>query len=150
MLVVSQTVFFFFFKLLITNTSNSPILQVGAPPAIYSGEVKIRTDIVKSEIKRKCTFFFFWWNFHTLYGEQIAIFYQLFKSGSSKKLFKCPQFTKVLRVPLKTNSVSHNLSLQMPLFIYPKSTILTGWWPQYHIIHHNKHMQCYNWSKDSS
>ena len=42
--------------------------------------------------------FFFSWNFDTVFGEQKAIFYQLYKSGSSKFFFKCPQFTKVLRV----------------------------------------------------
>ena len=48
----------------------------------------------KSGIKRKCQFFFSL-NFHTVFREQIAIFYQIFKSGSSKNFFKCPQFTKV-------------------------------------------------------
>ena len=31
--------------------------------------------------------FFFSWNFHAVFGEQIAIFYQTFKSGSSKNFF---------------------------------------------------------------
>ena len=41
----------------------------------------------KNEIKRKRPFFFSW-NFHTVFREQIAIFYQIFKSGSSKFFFK--------------------------------------------------------------
>ena len=39
---------------------------------------------------------FFSCEIFTVFREQIAIFYQIFKSGSSKKMFKCPQFTKVL------------------------------------------------------
>ena len=44
---------------------------------------------------KKKTPIFFSWNFHTVFREQIVIFYQIFKSGSSKFFFKCPQFTKV-------------------------------------------------------
>ena len=41
--------------------------------------------------------FFFSCEIFTVFREQIAIFYQIFKSGSSKKKkIKCPQFTKVI------------------------------------------------------
>ena len=36
---------------------------------------------------KKKTPIFFSWNFHTVFREQIAIFYQIFKSGSSKNFF---------------------------------------------------------------
>ena len=44
--------------------------------------------------------------------EQIAIFYQIFKSGSSKKLFKCLQFTKLLGLLLITPFIFYALWLQ--------------------------------------
>ena len=57
-------------------------------------DLHVKCPLYKSEIKRKRPFFFSW-NFYTVFGEQIAIFYQIFKSVSSKKKIKCTQFTKV-------------------------------------------------------
>ena len=49
--------------------------------------------------KKKMPVLFFLWNFHAVFGEQIAIIYQIFKSGSSKKklnvlnLQRCPAYS---------------------------------------------------------
>ena len=51
---------------------------------------------ISLDLHVKCPFYkkwnkktpiFFSWNFHTVFGEQIAIFYQILKPGSSKKIF---------------------------------------------------------------
>ena len=58
-------------------------------------DLHVKCPFYKKWNKKKMPIFFFSQNFHTVFREQIAIFYQIFKSGSSKKNFKCPQFTKV-------------------------------------------------------
>ena len=60
---------------------------------------------ISTDLHVKCPFFkkwnkkeinhFFLWNFHMVFGEQIAISYQFFKSRSSNKFFRRPQFTRV-------------------------------------------------------
>ena len=62
-----------------------------------SMDLYVKCPFYKSEIKRNRPFFFSW-NFHMVFEEQMAVFYKFFKSGSRKK-FKCPPFTRV-RCPL--------------------------------------------------
>ena len=57
-------------------------------------DLHVKYPFYKKWYKKK-TPIFFSWNFHIVFREQIAIFYQIFKSGSSKQFFKCPLFTKV-------------------------------------------------------
>ena len=57
-------------------------------------DLHVKCPFNKKWNKKKMPIFFSL-NFHTVFREQIAVFDQIFKSGSSKKIFKCPQFTKV-------------------------------------------------------
>ena len=61
-------------------------------------DLHVKCPFYKKWNKKK-TPIFFSWNFYTVFREQIAIFYQIFKSGSSKIFFKCPQYTKVGLLP---------------------------------------------------
>ena len=78
---------------------NASSIEVIAPSIMpLSIDLHVKCPFYKKWNKKKTPiffFFFFSWNFHTVFREQIAIFYQIFKSGSSKNFFKCPQFTKV-------------------------------------------------------
>ena len=47
-------------------------------------DLHVQYPFYKKLNKKKMPIFFLW-KFHTVFGEQIAIFYQIFKSGSSKK-----------------------------------------------------------------
>ena len=60
----------------------------------FSKYLHVKCPFYKKWNKKKTPIFFLW-NFHTVSREQIAVFYQIFKSGSSNFCFKCPQFTKV-------------------------------------------------------
>ena len=57
-------------------------------------DLNVKCPFYKKWNKKKTPFFFLV-KFYTVFREQIAIFYQIFKSGSSKNFFKCPQFIKV-------------------------------------------------------
>ena len=48
-------------------------------------DLHVKHPFYKKWNKKKIPIFFSW-NFHTVFGEQIAIVYQIFKSGSSKKI----------------------------------------------------------------
>ena len=50
-------------------------------------DLHVKCPFYKKWNKKKNAHFFFSWNFHTVFKEQIAIFYQIFKSGSSKWFF---------------------------------------------------------------
>ena len=56
----------------------------------------VKMPFYKKWNKKETPPFFFSWNFHTVFGEQIAIFYQILSQGAVKKKKKCPQFTKVV------------------------------------------------------
>ena len=57
-------------------------------------DLHVKCPFYKKWNKKKTPIFFLK-KFHTVLREQIAIFYQIFKSVSSKFCFKCPKFTKV-------------------------------------------------------
>ena len=77
-------------------------------------DLHLKCPFYKKWNKKKTPLFF-----HTVFREQIAIFYQIFESGSSRNFFKCPQFTKVAPpLPPLLPSGSPHLSL-IVVFGYP-------------------------------
>ena len=60
-------------------------IKVIAPSIMpISLDLHVKCPFCKKWNKKKMPIFFSW-NFHTVFGEKITIFYQIFKSGSSKK-----------------------------------------------------------------
>ena len=52
-----------------------------------------------------------------VFGEQIATPYQIVRSGSSKKFFKCPQFTGMVDGALLENEVNFTASGRLHTFV---------------------------------
>ena len=74
-------------------------------------DLHVKCPFYKKWNKKK-TPIFLSWNFYTVFREQIAIFYQIFKSGSSKIFFKCPQFTKVISLKKRKKKTNKQTNKQ--------------------------------------